>query len=104
MSNTLEKLKDYNLLENIVKRIYRNLELLDFSIDTNYDLISELFYSIESLKLFNCIETKEMIIHLAKYLFPQEIIEKISSTKELVREKAKFRHFKVDRITGETIY
>jgi hypothetical protein len=104
MSNTLDKLKDYNLLENIVKRIYRNLELLDFSIDTNYDLISELFYSIESLKLFNCIETKEMIIHLAKYLFPQEINEKISNTKEIIREKAKFRHLKVDRVTGETIY
>ena len=104
MNNSLDKLKDFNLLENVVSRIYRNLELLDFSIDTNYDLISELFYSIESLKLFNCIETKEMIIHLAKYLFPQEINEKISNTKEIIREKAKFRHLKVDRITGETLY
>ena len=104
MSNTLEKLKEYNLLENIVSRIYRNLELLDFSVDTNYDLISELFYSIESLKLFNCIETKEMIIHLSKYLFPQDINEKITNSKEIIREKAKFRHLKVDRVTGETIY
>jgi hypothetical protein len=45
-----------------------------------------------------------MIIHLAKYLFPQEINEKISNTKEIIREKAKFRHLKVDRVTGETIY
>jgi len=104
MSNTLEKLKDYDLLKNIVSRIYRNLEFLDFSIDTNYDLVSELFYSIESLKLFNCIETKEMIIHLAKYLFPQEVYEKISSSKEITREKARFRHLKVNRVTGETIY
>ena len=104
MSNSLYKLKDYNLLENIVKRIYRNLELLDFSIDTIYDLISELIYSLESLKLFNCIETNEMILHLAKYLFPQEISEKILNTKEIIREKAKFRHLKVDRVTGETIY
>lgn len=104
MNNTLEKLKDFDLLKNIVSRIYRNLELLDFSVDTNYDLISELFYSIESLKLFNCIETREMIIHLAKYLFPQEIYEKISSSKEIIREKARFRHLKVNRITGETIY
>ncbi|MFX0040404.1 MAG: hypothetical protein ACFFB9_17545 [Promethearchaeota archaeon] len=104
MSNTLDKLKEFSILENIVSRIYRNLELLDFSIDTNYDLISELFYSLESLKLFNCIETKEMIIHLAKYLFPQEIYEKISNTKEIIREKAKFRHLKVNRVTGETIY
>ncbi len=104
MNNSLEKLKDYDLLSNIVSRIYRNLEFLDFSTDTNYDLVSELFYSIESLKLFNCIETKEMIIHLAKYLFPQEIVDAISISKENIREKAKFRHLKVNRITGETIY
>jgi hypothetical protein len=104
MNNSLGKLKDFSLLENVVSRIYRNLELLDFSIDTNYDLISELFYSLESLKLFNCIETKEMILHLAKFLFPKEIYKKISTSKEIIREKAKFRHLKVDRFTGETIY
>ncbi len=104
MNNSLDHLKEFNLVESVVSRIYRNLELLDFSVDTNYDLISELFYSIESLKLLNCIETKEMIIHLAKYLFPQEINERISSTKEIIREKAKFRHLKVNRVTGETIY
>ncbi len=104
MNNTLEKLKDYDILSSIISRIYRNLELLDFSIDTNYDLISETFYSLESLKLFNCIETKEMIIHLAKYLFPQEVVEKISISKEIIRGNTEFRHLKVDRVTGETIY
>jgi len=104
MNNSLDKLKDFDLLKNIVSRIYRNLELLDFSVDTNYDLVSELFYSIESLKLFNCIETKEMIKHLAQYLFPQKIYESISTKKEIIREKAKFRHLKVNKITGETIY
>ena len=106
MSNTLEKLKDYDLLTTIVSRIYRNLELLDFSIDTNYDLLSELFYSCESLKLFNCVETKEMIIHLTKYLFPQEIVDTIMNSKELIREKtqAKYRHLKVDKVTGDTLY
>jgi hypothetical protein len=104
MNNTLERLKDYDILSSIISRIYRNLELLDFSIDTNYDLISETFYSLESLKLFNCIETKEMIIHLAKYLFPEEIVEKISLSKEIIRDKAEFRHLKVNRVTGETIY
>ena len=104
MNNTLGKLKDYDILSSIISRIYRNLELLDFSIDTNYDLISETFYSLESLKLFNCIETKEMIIHLAKYLFPQEVVEKISISKEIIRSKAEFRHLKVNRVTGETIY
>jgi len=104
MRNTLEKLKDYALLNNIVSRIYRNLELIDFSVDTNYDLVSELFYSVESLKLFNCIETKQMIIHLAKFLFPEEIFNKISSSEEIISTTARFRHLKVNKITGETIY
>ena len=104
MRNSLEKLKDFDLLSNIVSRIYRNLELIDFSVDTNYDLVSELLYSIESLKIFNCVETKQMIIHLANYLFPQEIVDKILKSKEIIKTKAKFRHLKIDRITGETIY
>ncbi|MFX1344737.1 MAG: hypothetical protein ACFFBC_08005 [Promethearchaeota archaeon] len=104
MNSTLEKLKEHDILENVVLRIYRNLGFLDFSIDTNFDLISELFYSLESLKLFNCIETKEMIIHLAKFLFPQEVVKKISAIKEISNSKAKFRHLKVNRVTGETIY
>jgi hypothetical protein len=106
MKNTLEKLKDLDLLDMIVSRIYRNLEILNFSGDTNYDLISEIFYSIESLKLFNCIETKLMIISLAKYMFPKEVIDKISNSEEIKTDQttAKFRHFKVNRITGETIY
>ena len=104
MRNSLDKLKEYDLLNSIVSRIYRNLELLEFSADTNFDLISELFYSFESLKLFNCVETRQMIIHLAKYLFPKEIVEKISLNTEIVKTKARFRHLKVDRITGETIY
>ncbi|MFW9771979.1 MAG: hypothetical protein ACFFFB_07430, partial [Candidatus Heimdallarchaeota archaeon] len=64
----------------------------------------ELFYSFESLKLFNCIETKQMIIQLAKYLFPKVVVEKISVNTEIIKTKARFRHFKVDKVTGETIY
>jgi hypothetical protein len=104
MRNSLEKLKDFDFLNIVVSRIYRNLELIDISVDTNYDLVSELFYSVESLKLFNCIETKQMIKHLAKYLFPEEVIDKILESKEIVKTKARFRHLKVDRNTGETIY
>ncbi|MFX1235937.1 MAG: hypothetical protein ACFFBY_15520, partial [Promethearchaeota archaeon] len=104
MRNTLEKLKDYDFLDSIVSIIYRNLELLEFSADMNFDLISELFYSFESLKLFNCIETKQMIIQLAKYLFPKVVVEKISVNTEIIKTKARFRHFKVDKVTGETIY
>ncbi|MFX1572939.1 MAG: hypothetical protein ACFFB0_09325 [Promethearchaeota archaeon] len=104
MRNTLEKFKDYNLLEKIISRIYRNLELLDFSKDTNYDLISELFYSCESLKLYNCVENKQMIIHLANYLFPEECVNSILKSEEIPRINLRLRHLKVNRITGETIY
>ena len=102
--NTLEKLKDFDLLESIMSRIYRNLEILEFSADMNFDLISELFYSFESLKLFNCIETKEMMIHLANYLFPQEVVERTKNSQEVVNTRARFRHLKVNKMTGETSY
>ncbi|MBN1801119.1 MAG: hypothetical protein JW891_06390 [Candidatus Lokiarchaeota archaeon] len=104
MRNTLEKLKDYVLLDSIVPRIYRNLEFLDFSGDTNFDLVSELFYSCESLKLFNCIETKHMIHHLAKYLFPEEVVNKIISSEGMAQVSPHLRHYKVNKVTGETIY
>ena len=104
MRNTLEKVKEYDLLSSIISRIYRNLELLEFSADMNFDLISELFYALEILKLFNCIETRHMIIQLAKYLFPPEVVEKISLNMELIKTQARFRHLKVNRITGETYY
>jgi len=104
MRNSLEKVKESDLLSSIISRIYRNLELLEFSADMNFDLISELFYSFESLKLFNCIETKEMIIHLAKYLFPQEVVERMKNSQEVVNTRARFRHLKVNKLTGETSY
>jgi hypothetical protein len=104
MRNTLDNLKDYDLLEPIIDRIYRNLELINFSSETNHDLVSEIFYSVESLKLFNCIETKEMITHLVKHLFPQEVVDKIENSEQIAKTEARFRHLKVNRISGETIY
>jgi hypothetical protein len=106
MRNTLNKLADIDLLQMVVPRIYRNLEILDFSRDTNNDLVSELFYSIEVLKLLNCIEKKEMILSLANYMFPKEVVDKISSGEEINTDQttARFRHFKVNKITGETMY
>ena len=105
MANSLDKLKEYDLLDNIVSRIYRNLEICNFTEQTNYDLLSEIFYSCESLKLFNCIETKQMIMHLANYLFPPEIADKILKIEDFsAATTARFRHLKVNRFTGETIY
>ncbi len=104
MKDSLDKLKDYDLLKSIVARIYRNLEILDFSSDTNYDLISELTYSLECLKLFNCIETKQMIIHLAKYLFPDDVVHTILKSEEITHTAARYRHLHVNRTTGDIIY
>ena len=104
MRNSLDKLQEYNLLESTISIIYRNLELLEVSEDTNFDLISELLYAFEILKLFNCIETHDMIIKLAEYLFPPEVVTKISTNPELTKTKARFRHLKVNRVTGETMY
>jgi len=102
--NTLNKLNDYDLLESTISKIYRNLELLEVSKDTNFDLISELFYSFEILKLFNCIETPQLIIKMANYLFPPEVAAKISASPELNKPQTRFRHLKVNKITGETMY
>ena len=104
MNDNLDKLKNYEILHSVISRIYRNIEILDFSGDMSHDLISEVFYSCESLKLFNCIETKEMIIHLAKYLFPQAVVDKIIASDITTRSRARFRHTRIDRITGNPIY
>jgi len=104
MRNSLDNLKEYDLLESTISKIYRNLELLEISEDTNFDLISELFYSFEILKLFNCIETPELILKMANYLFPPEVAEKISPSPELNKTQARFRHLKVNKLTGETMY
>ena len=104
MRNTLDKLKDNDLLESTISKIYRNLELLEISEDTNFDLISELIYSYEILKLFNCIETPQLIIKMANYLFPPEVAEKISTSPELNKTQARFRHLKVNKLTGEVMY
>ncbi len=103
-NNTLEQLKDLPLLEDIITRIYQNLELLVFSKDTNYDLFSEIFYSCESLNLLNCIECKETLLHLTKYLFPEEIHKQFMDVKDFSSPKTRFRHFYIDKITGNTLY
>jgi len=104
MRDELEYLKNFRILNSVVERIYRNLEIIDFCRNTNFDLVSEIFYSCESLKLFNCIETKEMIFHLARYLFPEEILGNGLFRREIDRETANFRHLKVNKLTGQTIY
>ena len=102
VNQNLDKLKSSNILDNIVSKIYRNLEFLDFSKDMNMDLLTELFYSVESLRLFNCIKLKENIIHLVKYLFPEEIENKILN--KTIKLKVRSKYLIVNRTTGETNY
>lgn len=97
-------LKGCELVDDLISKIYRNLEILKFSKDTNYDLLSELFYSCEGLKVLNCIETKQMIIHLAKYLFPQEIVNEVEKYDKIAQSPAKFRHLKINKTTGDIFY
>ena len=70
----------------------------------NYDLITELFYSCECLKLLNCIESKDTLILLAKHLFPEEVVKKISASENISMEKEVIRHVNVNRITGDINY
>ncbi len=107
INNNLEKLKSLttgNLLDNLVSKIYRNLEFLEFSEYMNMDLLSELFYSIESLRLFNCIKLKENTLHFAHYLFPKEVEIKILNYIETNSSRMRSRYLIVNRITGETDY
>ncbi len=96
--------KTHNLLENIVSRIYRNLEILNFLEDMNLDLLSELVYSIESLRLFNCINSEEMILSLVKHLFPVEVERKLLNSEKIKGSNVRSKHMMVNRITGETVY
>ncbi|MBD3339207.1 MAG: hypothetical protein GF353_08855 [Candidatus Lokiarchaeota archaeon] len=104
MRDELDELEEYVLLENIVTRVHRNLDILYFSKETNYDLFSEIFYSCESLKLFNNINSKLMIIKLARFLFPTDIEEEIKQTELKIEKGEHFRHFHIDKTTGETIH
>jgi len=104
MTNKIDELQNNIIIDNIISRIYRNLELLTFSEDTSYDLVSELFYSCESLKLLNCIEKNSVIVHLARYLFPEKIYKNIEKAEDFNFDKKNFRHLAVDPTTGETIY
>ncbi|MBD3342944.1 MAG: hypothetical protein GF353_27860, partial [Candidatus Lokiarchaeota archaeon] len=45
----LKSVEKNNFINSAISRIYRNLEILNFSEETNYDLVSELFYSCETL-------------------------------------------------------
>jgi hypothetical protein len=104
MRNKLKELNDVEILPYLVPRIFRNLEILDFSGETNYDLFSETFYSCETLKLINCIESKGMLMHLINFMFPEAVQKKLGEIESINFEEKKFRVIRVDKKTGEAIY
>ncbi len=103
MQNTMKTLREFELIDNIVSRIYRNLGILVISEKTNFDLISELYYSCECLKLLNCIEKKNALIHIARYLFPEVVFDKVYKGQEMYDFNGKYRHLKISKITGDLI-
>ena len=105
MRNKLEGLQMQKILDNIISRIYRNLQLIDFSKDINYDLLTELFYACESLQLLNCIENKSMVELLAQHLFPMGILGQFkASGQENGFNNSKLFQLKISKDTGEVIH
>lgn len=100
----LDKLCEYNFLPMLIAKIYRNLEVINFSKDMNYDLLTELLYSLECLKLINCMDSIHITRILAKYFFPQEIVEKFLNSKKIESLALINRHFKINKITGEIYF
>ncbi|MFX1339658.1 MAG: hypothetical protein ACFFDK_13680 [Promethearchaeota archaeon] len=72
----LDALINFNLVKEIVRKIHRNIAIFVLNKDTCNDILSELLYSLESLKLLNSINSKESYSHLIKFLFPKVIKSK----------------------------
>jgi len=103
MRDKLRELENTNFLENFLGKIYRNLNFLKFAKEINFDLISEIFYSCESLKLLNCIETKETLTQLSQFLFPDYITNEVAKIRALPKNNIKYRYFKIEKVTGHSI-
>ena len=101
MTNDLKSVSDYNILGYTISKIYRNLEMLDISEEANFDLINELFYSLETLKLINCIENPCTLIHLARDFFPNYFSNQLFNGKKDFKD---ISYLSVNHLTGETIY
>lgn len=103
MRGTLKNLKELDFLPKIVSLIFRNLEILKISNETNYDLISEIFYACEALKLINCIENKYSVLHLVNNLFPVQVREKLFENTDIMNDISKYVKVKINKTTGEPV-
>lgn len=93
--NKMDTLNEFNILKEITKKIYRNLAILVLDKDTCNDLLSEILYSLESLRLLNSINSKETYSHLIQYLFP-----KVISPKDM-KNHPELRMPTINKITGD---
>ncbi|TXT67585.1 MAG: hypothetical protein BAJALOKI1v1_50025 [Promethearchaeota archaeon] len=100
----LKKVNTGEIIDRLISRIFRNLQLIDFSKDINYDLLTELYYACESLQLLSCMGVENMIKNLARHLFPDNIIDELLSNGRIRNRNSRLCDLKVDRLTGELIY
>ncbi|MBD3215796.1 MAG: hypothetical protein GF311_24515 [Candidatus Lokiarchaeota archaeon] len=105
MLDELDHFNTKQVLDKIISRIFRNLEITDLSKDINFDLITELYYACESLQLLNCLDTMQMTELLGKNLFPNEIIDPIMNNgrSRLKEDETRLRDIRVSKSTGELL-
>ncbi len=103
ISNNLEKIKNSTLFLSLLKIIYRNLEIITFNENLNIDLLSELLYALESLKLMNSTDIPLYSTFIGQYIFPEAVIKLINPKRNINPESFKIRIYRVDKVTGELL-
>lgn len=105
MLDELDHFNTKKVLDKIISRIFRNLEITDLSKDINYDLITELYYACESLQLLNCLDIMQMTELLGKNLFPGEIVDPIlnNGRSRINEDETRLRKIRVSKSTGELL-
>ena len=100
-TGSLKNLENFDIINTLVKKIHQNLTILILNDETSNDIISELVYSFECLKLLNCINTKESFSHLVNYFLPNQAIAQIQQDLEQIPEISNCKQLKINKITGD---
>ena len=102
-AGSLKKLKNFDIVERLVSKIHRNLTIFILDEDISADIISELVYSFESLKLLNCISTKDSYSHLINYILPNQVASQLTQNFKQYSEISNCKELKINKITGDLI-
>jgi len=105
MLNELDHFNTKKIIDKIISRIFRNLEITDLSKDINYDLITELYYACESLQLLNCLDIQLMIELIGINLFPDEMVDPLlnNGRNRIKASDSRLRDIRISRKTGELL-